>query len=208
MKAIAATVLGTLIAITAFAAFREGPNPPKSEYGPNHRFVFYAVLEGCYEDGLTSEDIDLIIPQGENGKRVMMVNLVYSCPLCHPAFEAFRLYGSRQPFHGQKITAYDTFGVGLSDEIKRQLRGTPLERRTAIQSLISKWVAARADLLRLDERERKRRHLGFQAMKKKGMNALKKFQAAGPDDYYGKFYEDWKACPICEGAEGSPMGID
>ena len=28
------------------------PNPPADKYDHFHRFVFYAVLEGCYEDGL------------------------------------------------------------------------------------------------------------------------------------------------------------
>src|SRR5947207_11898373 len=57
------------------------------------QLVFFAVLEGLYRDGVSNDDVDRIIPPGKNGKDTFdPEHFVYACPLCHPAFEAFRLY--------------------------------------------------------------------------------------------------------------------
>jgi hypothetical protein len=210
MKAILLFLAGASasLAFAALARDHQNPNPPEGEYNEYHRFVFYAVLEGCYEDGLTAGDIDLIIPPDEHGGRSMSTNFVYTCPLCHPTFEAFRLYGSRKYFYGQKATRYDTFGQGLDDELKAQLRGTANERRTAIQGLISRWVERRADLLRMDKAERAGLGLAMKEMKKKGEEAMQRFQQGGNGDYYAEAYKDWKACPICDGAAGAKMGVE
>src|SRR6266496_3203022 len=65
------------------------------------QLVFFAVLEGLYRDGLSNETVDLIIPPGENGKgRFEPEHFVYTCPLCHPAYEAFKLYRQREEFYG------------------------------------------------------------------------------------------------------------
>ncbi len=205
----ATTVASFTVAIAVFAAREFGDtNPPETEYDNYHRFIFYAVLEGCYEDGIKADDIDLIVPKNEeNGMRELSTNFVYTCPLCHPAFEAFRIYGSRLPFVGQKITRYDTFGAGLDEATRKQLRGTPNERRNAIQGLISKWVGARAELLRLNKEERIELMKSLKEMKGKGDAALKKFQEGEHGNYFTETYKDWKKCPVCEGSLEAKMGL-
>ena len=189
----------------AGAERRDGPNPPAGEYDDCHRFIFYAVLDGCYESGLDKEDLDLIIPKYEDGgDRDMMVNFVYACPLCHPAFEGFRIYALRQPFHGQKTTVYDTFGQGLDKDTKAKLRAGGNERRTAVQGLITKWVKQRADLLRLNKDERDELAAAIEKKKERGEEMLKSFQSRG--GYFGEAYADWKNCPICSGASNFTMG--
>ena len=184
-----------------------GPNPPAEEYDETHRFVFFAVLEGCYQDGLTSQDIDLIVPPKDDD-RDLSVNFVYSCPLCHPAFEAFRLYGARRPFQGQKVTEYDTFGEGLEAPLKAKLRGEPGDRREAIKTLITRWIERRADLLRLTGEERETLMEDIKAKQEKGEIALEKFISEGKDGHFGKLYADWKECAICSGAAGASMGVE
>src|SRR5215475_5620678 len=67
------------------------------------QLVFFAVLEGLYRDGVTNTDVDLIIPSGDDGKsKFDLEHFVYACPLCHPAYEAFRLYRHRDMFYGFK----------------------------------------------------------------------------------------------------------
>ena len=205
------TILATMIALAAALPLsgepKAGPNPPADEYDEAHQFVFFAVLEGCYRDGLTTEDIDLIVPP-KDGDRELSVNFVYSCPLCHPAFEAFRLYGARQPFQGQKVTSYDSFGQGLEAPLKAKLRGKAGERREAIKSLITRWIDQRAELLRLTNEERKTLMDDIREKQKKGEAALEKFIAEGEDGFFGKNYANWKECAICAGAAGASMGVE
>jgi len=104
----------------------------------------------------------------------MSANFVYSCPLCRPAFEALRLYASRNSFYGQKVTRYDTFGAGLDSETKAALHGTPNKKRNAIQALISRWIAERSDLLRLDKGERAALKAAMKEMRDEGEKALRK----------------------------------
>lgn len=210
MKAVILFLAGASVSLAIAARVRDhqNSNPPADEYGDYHRFVFYAVLEGCYEDGLTAEDIDLIIPPDEHGGRDMQANFVYTCPLCHPTFEALRLYGSREYFYGQKVTRYDTFGQGLDDEAKARLRGTPNERRNAIQDLVSRWITKRADLLRLNKKERATMVEALKEMKDQGEEALKRFQDGGNGGGFVDIYEGWKKCPTCEGAVAAKMGIE
>jgi hypothetical protein len=61
---------------------------PKNDVGP---FVFHAVLEGLYTDGVSNEVVDKIL------KPDLLANFVHQCPLCHPAYQAFLLYRDRQP---------------------------------------------------------------------------------------------------------------
>ena len=208
MKVLTVAFLLTIGSITIIHA--EDPrsaSPPADHYDAAHRFVFYSVLEGCYEDGLTAEDIDIIIPKREKGGgREMTVNFVYACPLCHPAFEALKIYSSRQPFYGQKTTSYDTFGQGLDNAVAAQLRKEPADRRAAVQKLITRWIGKRMDLLRLDEKERKELLVAIREKKERGEEMLKSFQERGEGDYYGEKYRDWKNCPICSGATNFVMG--
>src|SRR5436190_20481243 len=57
------------------------------------QLVFFAVLEGLYRDGVSNDVVDLIIPSDKNcSSQFDLEHLVYACPICHPAFEALRLY--------------------------------------------------------------------------------------------------------------------
>ena len=56
-------VISLLWASIGLSQTNEDPvNPPQGSYGEAHQFVFFAVLEGCYRDGLNDEEIDQIIP--------------------------------------------------------------------------------------------------------------------------------------------------
>jgi hypothetical protein len=100
-----------------------GPNPTENYYSDAHRFVFFAVLEGCYTDGLIEWDMDLIIPKHPNGHRDMLANFVLSCPLCAPAADAFKLYAERNYLSIQpsKAARHKTFGRGLDKAVKAEL---------------------------------------------------------------------------------------
>jgi hypothetical protein len=156
------------------------------------QLVLFAVLEGLYRDGVSNEDLDHIIPPGKNGHdNFDPQHFVYACPLCHPAFEAFRLYRHREDFYGFKGRV-DTFGPGLGDAVTVGLRDPDAgRRRQAIEGLINRWVRQRLDLMRLTAAEREAITREMEQGRKKGMNGLKQASQTRTN------------CPICDGSFGA-----
>ncbi|MEM9481910.1 MAG: hypothetical protein AAGA58_19845 [Verrucomicrobiota bacterium] len=184
------------------------PHPPAKTYGETHRFVFFAVLEGCFNDGLTQEEIDLIIPlrPEKEGFRNITTNMVLTCPLCSPAFDAFRLYADRLMFISgiTKKEGYNTFGQGLPEAVRIELAKPGLPCRDAIQGLLRKWIEERIERSSLTEIETKSLRKELEQMRKDGEAALLRFQNGEHGDELQEHYKDWKGCPVCSGA--SPMG--
>ena len=150
------------------------------------------MLEGLYRDGVSNDAVDLIIPPGQNGKpRFDLEHFVYACPLCEPAFEAFRLYRQRGEFYGFKARL-DTFGPGLDEALEARLRSQDAgEQRQAIEDLISRWVGERLDLMRLSDAEREATTHEMEEGRKQGMNGLKPGSQTRTN------------CPICDGSFGA-----
>ena len=154
------------------------------------QLVFFAVLEGLYHDGVGNEVVDLIIARDKNSQ-FDPEHFVYACPICHPAFEAFRLYRHRDPIYGLKAPV-DTFGPGLDKAVIVRLRSPdPDERRKAIEELINRWVKQRLEMMRLSEAERQAITAEMEQGRNEGMNALKGATQAR------------KNCPICDGSFGA-----
>ncbi|MEM9080587.1 MAG: hypothetical protein AAGC74_07855 [Verrucomicrobiota bacterium] len=183
-------------------------HPPKGFYGEVHRFVFFAVLEGCLEDGVTQGEIDLMIPLREEGSpyRLMTTNLVYSCPLCSPVFDALRLYSDRQVFITgiTKESSYNTFGQGLEPEVKGELAKKGKPCRDAIQKLVRGWIERRMEKLRLTVQEEAELRKELAEMREEGEASLKKLQAGELGEQFLGLYDGWEECPVCSGA--APMG--
>jgi hypothetical protein len=154
---------------------------------PVCHMVFFAVLEGLYTDGVENETVDLIIPSGR-----FQDHFVDCCPLCQPAYEAFRLYRSRERFIGFKEPP-DTFGKGLDAMVVGKLRSSKkTERLEAIQGLVSTWVRRRLDSMRLSEEERTAWSQRVEERRQQGMARLQLEQAKGQSDA--------KGCAICDGS--------
>lgn len=149
------------------------------------QLVFHAVLEGLYADGVQNEVVDLIIPPGD---KQFSTHFVYTCPLCHPAFEAFRAYRHRpESFYGRKDDM-DTFGKGLNSEFVRKLKSkNKSERLEQIRGLIEVWIARRIDTMRLNETERAELVMKLTRRLKMGMLAMEKSDFGA------------KECAICLG---------
>jgi hypothetical protein len=160
------------------------------------QLVFFAVLEGLYRDGVSNEDVDLIIPPGTNGRpRFELEHFVYACPLCHPAYEALKLYRQREQFYGFKGHV-DTLGTGLEGAMAKRLRSPDAtERRQAIEELIGQWVGQRLDMMRLSAQERAAITSEMEQGRKKGMNGLKQVSAGSSQARTN--------CPICDGSFGA-----
>ena len=173
------------------------PQPGRHDWPDSHasQLIFFSVLEGLYRDGVSNDDVDQIIPPGKDGRPTFdRENFVYACPLCHPAFEAFRMYRQREAFYGLKARV-DTFGPGLGADVSVQLHSPDrAKRREAIQGLIQRWVAERLDMMRLSDKERAAITSEMEKGRKQGMNGLKQ---PGPAS------QTRTNCPICDGSFGA-----
>jgi hypothetical protein len=198
--------VGVLVAL-AFSGnlFSDSPGQkvvPKAKYSHEHRFVFYAILEGLYEDGVSDEALKLIVPDVKsmaNLKDPEKTNFIPSCPLCTPAFDAFCAYKSRPIFHGQEASKTDSFGDGLPEATLVKLRGAPTERRNAIRDLIEKYIARRLELLYLEVEEREDVMLRLREVRQDGHAALVRVQNGEQGEALKMVYAGWKFCPNCTG---------
>lgn len=162
------------------------------------QFVFFAVLEGLYRDGIQNEVVDAIIGDlVEKEADKVKTHFVFRCELCHATYEAFRAYRNRPAFMDTKDQ--NTFGKGTDLEILKKLRSKKApERVYAMGSLVRPWIMHRIEETRKTPEEKT-------AMKKKFME----FAMEG-DDLRWKWVEtdplylDWEfygACQACEAAE-------
>ena len=173
-------------------AFDPNAGPPDEEgFDPVHRTIFHAVLEGLYEDGVSTNLVKAMLE--EDPKSRMPLHLVYTCPICDPALDALRVYEHRTNFH-YKGRRGDTLGAGPPKEIVADFASGDRKRQfTAMQKLIDRWISARLDLMRLTADERAQWTAAMEKRRKQGMENLKKLQPSGA-------YAGVESCPVCDGA--------
>ncbi|MDP6112605.1 MAG: hypothetical protein QGF00_18050 [Planctomycetota bacterium] len=165
------------------------------------QFVFFAVLEGLYRDGLSTETVELIIPRRDRGTRPSMENFIYTCPLCHPSYEAFVIYLCRKPFYGQKGSSVETFGKGLPEATISALKSADGKtRRGMIRQLISKWVQIKLESMNLTDKGLREWQEKIKKLHGQGTAVLKRFKANSNGEYYKNLYKDWEECPVCAGS--------
>jgi hypothetical protein len=164
---------------------------------PACRLVFHAVLEGLYEDGVTDDIVNNIVPADKTGRDKMRRSFVLDCPLCQPTFEAFCVYQARPKFSdGSKES---TFGKGLPEEVKKGLLSDTLSTRLiSLRAPIRKWVEVRLRSMKLTAEERLKWWAEIDARSAQGMAALTANKAADP------WYKEWSGywgCAACKGSE-------
>ena len=101
MKAILLSLVTGLLLVPFTVSADSNP-----EFTRGHKFVYFAVLEGLYEEGLSDAMVASILGEG------MTDHFVYGCPVCIPAYQAILLYKDRPGFVNRKRPARD-FGSGL-----------------------------------------------------------------------------------------------
>ena len=175
-----------VLGVLGLVAFAGGSKKRVSEVDVRDG-VFFAVLEGLYVDGVDTASVDRILMQDKKGN---YMHFVPACPLCMPAFNAFRIYRDRVKFHGWKDVT-DTFGRGLSDhEFKRLRSAVPKERLDVVNGLVDRWVRRRIESLNLDDEAKGAWALALARARKRGMDTMSRV-----DGYVGE-----KRCAVCDGA--------
>ena len=206
------TLLFAALALAA-GATTTGGEPAKPKAGPVKvadwkadpacRLVFHAVLEGLYEDGVTDDVVNNIVPPDKAGREKMRRSFVLGCPLCQPVFEAFCAYQSRPKFSDGGREA--TFGKGLPEAVKEGLLSDTLSTRLiALRGPVRGWVEARLRSMKLTAQERQRWWEEIAARAGQGAATLAAHRAADP------WYKSWSGywgCAACKGSEDAARSL-
>jgi|SRR5579862_7261471 len=179
-------------------------------FDQGYRFIFYAVMEGCYEDGLSSNDVSQILLKSEKPTySTLYSHFIYACPVCTPTIHALEAYQSRPLYfyslkatRGENHTA-PTFGPGLAPELKKQLYSkNPEDQLAAINTLMQRWISKRMSMLRLTDQERAELQKTLEEMRKKGMGYLKTWEKNDPSQFQISAFKNVHQCAVCNGACG------
>jgi hypothetical protein len=174
-----------LLALAPILLAAPGPQEPKREMTSGDHFIFFAILEGLFEDAVPDDTVNKILERSDQGA---YANFVYACGICCPSIEGFRAYLARHNFsYGRKG---DMIGEpNLPENISKLiLEGTGEARRAGLHMLINRYLQRRMEQLRMTGDERRAWAAELGERRKKGMEYLKAWKLP------------WKECPSCEGA--------
>jgi hypothetical protein len=195
-------VLGLITAQAGAPLSPAGPAKkaePKSPWDwkedPVCRMVFFAVLEGLYQDGVSSAAADSVVGKTKASAAEIKQTFVFQCPLCHPVYEAFRLYQQRPTFRDKG----DTLGKGLEARLERDLRSKQLRtRQDALQACVHRWVERRLTQMRLSAEEKNDWARRLEERSQQGNALLTRLKGSDP------WYRSWGYgfCAACKGCTG------
>ena len=161
-----------LVALGCSETARVEPPPVRNP----ERFLFLAVLEGLYEEGVDPALAAALIGPDRLG------HFVDKCPLCEPvrfAFETYAAHPQPRMYAFQEVETPAALREGLASPDRRR-------RLTALRDLIDRYVA---------------RKVARSALTEKGLEGLRRWLArarqAGMSFKRGGFGD---FCPSCDGA--------
>jgi hypothetical protein len=172
---------------------KKGTKPPADwKEDPVCKMVFFAVLEGLYEDGVSNEAVDSVVGKTKDGPAEIKQTFVFQCPLCHPVYEAFRLYQQRPTFRDKG----DTFGKGVDAKLESGLRAKALRtRQGALQTLVHRWVERRLTRMGLSAEEKLSWAKQLEERSNQGNELLGRLRNTDP--WYGGW--GYGFCAACRG---------
>ncbi len=212
MKSLAALVAFLLSTAPFLLAQTRAPSGPfHTEIDDTSRFIFYSVLEGCYEDGLSNADVDQILLRANNGNGGRL-HFIYACPICGTTVAALETYRVRPENPFNLKFGISTFGSGLPETVKKQLFSPDLHQRLiAVNALVKSWISRRMDKMNLTSDQRRALLVELEKKRKQGMEALKNFRkdSNGPHSLqsFAPGYVDLDECAVCNGAVGELMKL-
>lgn len=200
------TLISAALAVTFVSLLAaDGPRPAAEKppavtdwkADPACRLVFFAVLQGLYEDGVSDAVVASIVPPDKAGREQMRHSFVLDCPLCQPAYEAFRAYQARPRFLGEEKPA--ALGKGLDEKTVEGLMSKAVSTRLiTLRGPMKRWVEARLVAMKLDPAEREKWWADVAARAGQGTTTLRGL--IGTDPAY-KAWSGYWGCAACLGSE-------
>jgi hypothetical protein len=163
------------------------------------RLIFTAVSEGLQEEPLDDELLAVIVPNAADGRLVFESRFfIWGCPLCHPAFEAFRA----QRLHPKRFVGLDRNTLSSSnlsaDFRSRLLHSSAIIQRNAVEELVTVWVKRHLDRCHYSDTKLKTLQKDFELGQAEALRLI--IQARDALKSY-----DRGSCPICQGSIGAGM---
>ncbi|MCE9594703.1 MAG: hypothetical protein K8S98_10970 [Planctomycetes bacterium] len=157
------------------------------------RELFFAVLEGLYADGVSDAAVDAVLEVDRESE--LPANFVKGCPICTPAFDAFRAYRARPA-----MSTKSAFGSGLAGADEDALvRGDAEQRFQVSGRLVQGWIRRHLDDRKLTYDDRAAWARAMEAWRKKGMATLEQLRASERPGIFAKR----KSCSMCDAANGA-----
>lgn len=205
-------ILLSILSTTLFSFGQNLPAHRPDDFDETTRFIFYSVLEGCYENGLSNQEVDRILMKKPDNWHYF--HFIYACPICGTTIWALEAYRSRPAaFYSLKEGHDATFGPGLSEALHRQLfSDDPRQRLIVINGLVRDWIARRMDRTNLSVDARKTLVENLEKKREAGMQALESFRKDehGSKNEVADFapaYMDLDECAVCNGSVGKLMKL-
>lgn len=150
------------------------------------RFVFFAVLEGLYELNLPDQAVDRLLEvDAQTGRPI---SFIYNCPICTPAYDAFRAYR-------QRPRDLEVAGQAPPAELLAELtQDRPLGRTAALARLVQQLLSRRIAAARWTEEERRTWRARFERAAEEGQRQLRLQQKDV------EAYKPMWSCMLCDAA--------
>ncbi|MEM7012644.1 MAG: hypothetical protein AAF585_14300 [Verrucomicrobiota bacterium] len=192
------SLLTILVLQTSFAVTPKKKEAVSWQKDEMCQFVFFAVLEGLYRDGIQNEVVDAIIGElADKEEDKVKTHFVFQCELCHATYEAFRVYRNRPVFMDTK--GESAFGEGTDLKILSHLRSDDASDRVhALGRLVRPWISHRIEETRKTPEEKTAMKEQFQEYTREATNLIEAYQKEEDG-----FYLDWNfygTCQACEAA--------
>lgn len=197
-----------LLAATLPALLPIGPEPSGRQEDPaarlqdlrGTRFLFFAVLEGLYSEGVQPDVVAKVLagnPDSAATGSGDVGHFIPGCPVCMPVRDAFLVYRDAPPIlRWLKGPPRHGFGGGLPADVAAGfLSSERTVRLKALEALVGRYVRQRFAALRLTDAERAAVEADLALGRKLGMQILN----ASPE-LRAAFEE---RCPSCEGANAT-----
>ena len=185
----------------------ETPYPGLAKnFSAGYRIVFFSVLEGCFQDGLTDADVDQILRNPKPDEQ-WYEHFIQNCPVCMATIQALQTYKAR-PSARLKIPGKVTFGDGLSPEMHARLYGDVLkERLSALHDLEQVWVQRHIASLRLDPEELARTQQHLKEARDEGIKIMQMFHGSPAFASVAPGYREGDECAVCNAANGMALKV-
>ncbi len=168
--------------------------------------VFFSVLDGCFQDGLSNADVDQILRR--TAPNQSYEHFIYACPICMATARALEAYRAGPDFTERKVGGKVCFGQGLTSEMHARLYSQdPKDRLSIIHDLEENWVSRHLASLRLNVEERAQAQAQLKLARDEGMKVMQNFIRQGQLEKIAPAYRAGDECALCNAAAGMNLKL-